>query len=37
MGAMPALDQAHFSETITVTTALSVFHAACGKGFTERG
>ncbi len=37
MKVMPALDQAHFSETIPVMAALSVFHAACGKGFTGTG
>jgi hypothetical protein len=37
MRVMPALDQAHFSETIPVMAALSVFHAACGKGFTGTG
>jgi hypothetical protein len=37
MRVMPALDEAHFSETIPVMAALSVFHAACGKGFTGTG
>jgi hypothetical protein len=37
MRAMPALNEAHFSETIPVMAALSVFHAACGKGFTGTG
>lgn len=32
-----ALDEAHFNETIPVMAALSVFHAACGKGFTGTG
>ncbi len=37
MRAMPALDEAHFSETTPVMAALSVFYAACGKGFTGTG
>ena len=37
MRVMPALDEAHFSETIPVMAALSVFHAACGKSFTGTG
>lgn len=37
MRVIPALDHAHFSETIPVMAALSVFHAACGKGFTGSG
>jgi hypothetical protein len=37
MRVMPALDEAHFSETIPVMAALSVFHAACDKGFTSTG
>jgi hypothetical protein len=32
MKATPALDEAHFNETIPVMAALSVFATACGKG-----
>jgi hypothetical protein len=32
-----ALDDAHFSEMIPVMATLSVFHVACGKGFTGTG
>jgi hypothetical protein len=37
MQAMPAMDEAHFNETVPVMAALSVFHAACGKGFSGSG
>jgi hypothetical protein len=37
MQAMPALDKAHFSESIPVMAALSVFHAASGRRFTGTG
>jgi predicted Zn finger-like uncharacterized protein len=37
MRATAALDEAHFNETTPVMAALSVFHAACGKGFTGTG
>ena len=33
----PALDEAHFSETIPVMAALSVFHTTCGRDFTGTG
>jgi hypothetical protein len=37
MKVMPALDEAHFNETIPVMAALSVFEAACGKGLSGSG
>ena len=37
MRVMPALDEAHLSETIPVMAALSVFHAACGKYLSGTG
>ena len=37
MKVMPALDEAHFNETVPVMAALSVFEAACGKGLTGSG
>ena len=37
MKVMPALDEAHFNETLPVMAALSVFEAACGKGLTGSG
>lgn len=37
MKVLPALDAAHFNETIPVMGALSVIETACGKGFSGSG
>jgi len=37
MKVMPALDEAHFNETVPVMAALSVFEVACGKGLSGSG